>query len=146
MSSRAVTSSSMTRTQSAVGEWRPSDKLVELLACAFDPLQAGNAHFNLHRLGARSHTYFEIMYGLRTDALNAGVPTDRPVLAPYYQDGKRTAAFCELFDDKGFPSAKLREEKQRSFAMSLGMATGDTTDPTHFQANFGLVHEESSYG
>ena len=44
------------------------------------------------------------------------------------------------------PTAKLREEKQRSFAMSLGMATGDTTDPAHFQANFGLVHEESRYG
>ncbi len=44
------------------------------------------------------------------------------------------------------PSSKLREEKQRSFAMSLGMATGDTTDPAHFQANFGLVHEESRYG
>lgn len=44
------------------------------------------------------------------------------------------------------PSSKLREAKQRSFAMSLGMATGDTTDPAHFQANFGLVHEESRYG
>jgi hypothetical protein len=44
------------------------------------------------------------------------------------------------------PAAKLREDKQRSFAMSLGLATGDTTDPTHFQANFGLVHEESRYG
>jgi hypothetical protein len=49
---------------------------------------------------------------------------------------------------KGMTSstAKLREEKQRSFAMSLGMATGDTADPAHFQANFGLVHEESRYG
>src|SRR5262245_59584811 len=33
MSSRAVASSSMTRTQSAMGEWRPSES-VELLACA----------------------------------------------------------------------------------------------------------------
>jgi predicted GNAT superfamily acetyltransferase len=50
---------------------------LELIAWAFDPLQAGNAHFNLGRLGARSHTYIENMYGLRTDSLNAGVPTDR---------------------------------------------------------------------
>jgi predicted GNAT superfamily acetyltransferase len=53
---------------------------LELIAWAFDPLQAGNAHFNLGRLGARSHTYIENMYGTRTDALNAGVPTDRLIV------------------------------------------------------------------
>jgi predicted GNAT superfamily acetyltransferase len=53
---------------------------LELLAWAFDPLQAGNAHFNLGRLGARSHTYVENMYGNRSDTLNAGVPTDRLIV------------------------------------------------------------------
>ena len=53
---------------------------LEPIAWAFDPLQAGNAHFNLGRLGARSHTYIENMYGTRTDALNAGVPTDRLIV------------------------------------------------------------------
>ncbi len=48
-----------------------------LIAWAFDPLQAGNAHFNLTRLGARAGRYIDNMYGERTDALNAGVPTDR---------------------------------------------------------------------
>jgi predicted GNAT superfamily acetyltransferase len=47
------------------------------IAWAFDPLQAGNAHFNLARLGASCGRYVENMYGERTDALNAGVPTDR---------------------------------------------------------------------
>ena len=47
------------------------------IAWAFDPLQAGNAHFNLARLGATAGRYIENMYGERTDALNAGVPTDR---------------------------------------------------------------------
>ena len=36
-----------------------------------------SAHFNLARLGASAGHYVENMYGLRTDALNAGVPTDR---------------------------------------------------------------------
>jgi hypothetical protein len=40
------------------------------------------------------------------------------------------------------PDAKLREQKQRSFALAQGFAIGDTSDPRHFQANFGLVHEE----
>ena len=43
----------------------------------FDPLQAGNAHFNLRRLGATARRYVENMYGPRTDDLNRGVPTDR---------------------------------------------------------------------
>ncbi len=50
---------------------------IDVIAWAFDPLQAGNAHFNLARLGASAGRYIENMYGERTDALNAGVPTDR---------------------------------------------------------------------
>ena len=50
---------------------------ISLIAWAFDPLQAGNAHFNLARLGATAGRYIDNMYGERTDALNAGVPTDR---------------------------------------------------------------------
>jgi predicted GNAT superfamily acetyltransferase len=50
---------------------------IERIAWAFDPLQAGNAYFNLTRLGARAVRYVENMYGARTDRLSAGVPTDR---------------------------------------------------------------------
>jgi predicted GNAT superfamily acetyltransferase len=50
---------------------------LDFIAWAFDPLQAGNAYFNLHRLGATASRYIEDMYGPRTDALNTGVPTDR---------------------------------------------------------------------
>jgi predicted GNAT superfamily acetyltransferase len=51
-----------------------------LLAWAFDPLQAGNAHFNLAKLGVTSRRYVQDMYGPRTDALNAGAPTDRLIV------------------------------------------------------------------
>ncbi len=50
---------------------------IEWIAWAFDPLQAGNARFNLDKLGAICRRYVENMYGPRTDALNAGTPTDR---------------------------------------------------------------------
>jgi predicted GNAT superfamily acetyltransferase len=50
---------------------------IDCIAWAFDPLQAGNAHFNLARLGASACRYIDNMYGERTDTLNAGVPTDR---------------------------------------------------------------------
>ncbi|WP_250847131.1 hypothetical protein [Aquisphaera insulae] len=52
---------------------------VERIAWAFDPLQAGNAHFNLERLGARIRRYVDNMYGPRTDEINAGAPTDRVI-------------------------------------------------------------------
>ena len=50
------------------------------LAWSFDPLQAGNARFNLDRLGATATRYVEDMYGRRSDALNAGAPTDRLIV------------------------------------------------------------------
>jgi len=50
---------------------------VEQICWAFDPLQSGNAYFNLARLGASAVRYVENMYGERTDRLNAGAPTDR---------------------------------------------------------------------
>ncbi len=50
---------------------------LDCLAWAFDPLQAGNAHFNLDRLGATASKYVEDMYGRRSDALNANASTDR---------------------------------------------------------------------
>ena len=45
------------------------------IAWAFDPLQAGNAHFNLSRLALGA--ILANMYGERSDRLNAGVPSDR---------------------------------------------------------------------
>ena len=48
-----------------------------LVSWSFDPLQAGNANFNLHRLGAFCRTYYVDFFGPRTDALNAGLETDR---------------------------------------------------------------------
>lgn len=48
-----------------------------LVAWTYDPLQAGNANFNLHKLGAFGRTYEVNFYGARTDALNAGLDTDR---------------------------------------------------------------------
>jgi predicted GNAT superfamily acetyltransferase len=63
---------------------------LHLIAWAFDPLQAGNAHFNLGRLGASVGRYIDNMYGDRTDALNAGVPTDRVIAEWELDEGSRS--------------------------------------------------------
>lgn len=50
---------------------------IPCLCWAFDPLQAGNARFNLEKLGATCGRYIENMYGFRSDALNRDATTDR---------------------------------------------------------------------
>jgi predicted GNAT superfamily acetyltransferase len=50
---------------------------IPCIAWAFDPLQAGNARFNLEKLGATSGRYVVNMYGPRSDALNRNTSTDR---------------------------------------------------------------------
>ncbi len=43
----------------------------------FDPLQRGNANFNLNRLGATSQIYHINFYGEMRDGINVGLPSDR---------------------------------------------------------------------
>jgi predicted GNAT superfamily acetyltransferase len=62
---------------------------LESVVWAFDPLQAGNAAFNLAVLGATSRTYEVDLYGSRSDALNAGLDTDR-LLAEWPTHGDRS--------------------------------------------------------
>jgi predicted GNAT superfamily acetyltransferase/predicted GIY-YIG superfamily endonuclease len=47
------------------------------IAWTFDPLQRGNAHFNLHLLGASANVYHVDFYGEMSDGINAGLPSDR---------------------------------------------------------------------
>lgn len=49
----------------------------EQIRWTFDPMQAGNANFNLCVLGAIAPKITENMYGVYDDALNPGLPTDR---------------------------------------------------------------------
>lgn len=50
---------------------------LDLMTWTFDPLQAINAHLNLSRLGAIARRYSRDVYGEMTDALNAGMASDR---------------------------------------------------------------------
>ena len=50
---------------------------VELIEWTFDPLQAVNAHLNLHRLGAIASVYQPDLYGEMDSPLMQGTPTDR---------------------------------------------------------------------
>ena len=54
---------------------------IRVVAWTFDPLVARNAWFNLAKLGARATAYLEDFYGPMTDAINAGMASDRLLLA-----------------------------------------------------------------
>lgn len=72
------------------------------MAWAFDPLQAGNARFNLVTLGATAGRYVDDMYGRRTDALNAGAPTDR-LIAVWETDPAATPRPGPAVDPRELP-------------------------------------------
>src|SRR5215216_6823231 len=66
---------------------------VRVVAWTFDPLVARNAWFNLARLGALPTAYLEDFYGPMTDAINAGMASDR-LLLTWELDAPAVAAAC----------------------------------------------------
>jgi predicted GNAT superfamily acetyltransferase len=51
------------------------DRRIDSIHWTFDPLVRRNAHFNLHKLGARAVAYLPDFYGQMTDGINAGDTT-----------------------------------------------------------------------
>jgi predicted GNAT superfamily acetyltransferase len=86
---------------------------LDFIAWAFDPLQAGNARFNLDRLGAISRRFVEDMYGRRSDALNANATTDRLIVEWSTEPGGSTrneiepAELPRLIEIQDRPIAKV---------------------------------------
>ncbi len=58
-------------------EWALAHGFTEI-RWTYDPLQRGNANFNLHRLGATAKLYHVNFYGVMADSINhADLPSDR---------------------------------------------------------------------
>lgn len=64
------------RLKQAQAEWGRAAGYREI-HWTFDPLQAGNANFNLNMLGATSSRYYVNFYGTMNDAINRGIDSDR---------------------------------------------------------------------
>lgn len=63
-----------------------------VIAWTFDPLQRGNANFNMHLLKATSTSYQVNFYGAMTDGINKGMPSDRMEATWVLADEAVTAA------------------------------------------------------
>lgn len=77
----------------------------KVIAWTFDPLQRGNANFNLRHLGAIATFYHENLYGVMNDDINRGMPSDR-LEATWILDDERVkarAAGQTLPDDSAIP-------------------------------------------
>jgi predicted GNAT superfamily acetyltransferase len=100
---------------------RARDMGLERVAWAFDPLQASNAAFNLAVLGATCARYEVDMYGVRTDALNAGLATDRLVAEWSTSEDRRAAQWSDAPDllqvvdgaPRGIDAVQFRAERVR---------------------------------
>ena len=68
------------------------EKGYDLVTWTYDPLQAPNARLNLSKLGAIVRTYVPDYYGAMSDAINAGLPSDRFVVEWHLQSARVIAA------------------------------------------------------
>lgn len=95
----------------------------------FDPLQRGNANFNLRHLGATTSIYHTDYYGIMTDAINHSLPSDR-VEASWNLTSRRVAALAE----RKQISPTLRKISQGEFVLKsnggMPVTTPINTDST----------------
>jgi chorismate synthase len=88
---------------------------LDLMTWTFDPLEARNAYFNLHKLGVISRTYKENVYGELDDSLNRGLPSDRLLVewwlhAPPAPNRSALDGVTILADIDGRPSLRLEPD------------------------------------
>jgi predicted GNAT superfamily acetyltransferase len=69
---------------------------IDLIEWTFDPLEIGNAHFNIVRLGTVARRFVANQYGISSSPLHAGLPTDR-LVAEWWISSPRVRA---LLDDR----------------------------------------------
>ena len=78
---------------------------IDLVEWTFDPLQLGNANFNINHLGAVVREYLPNVYGTTTSRLDSGLPTDRLVAEWWIRD----ARVEQILDGRPFqPAAEAR--------------------------------------
>jgi len=85
------------------------DRDLDLIEWTFDPLQLGNANFNINHLGAVVREYLPNVYGTTTSRLDSGLPTDRLVAEWWIRDSRvqRVLDGCPLKPTVGARNIRL---------------------------------------
>ncbi len=92
----------------------------------FDPLQRGNANFNLHRLGASASSYYVNYYGQMDDAINRQTASDRIEAVWKLRDRRvRQRAEGRELSFKKKPTDTWALGAQRGEPVSYSLPSGD---------------------
>lgn len=100
-----------------------------VITWTFDPLEAGNANFNLVKLGAVARVYLPNHYGQMNDRLNRGLPSDR-LLAEWWVGGEAAGPEPVEVEDAApvvFLAARTREDGFAEPATGSAAAPGPGT-------------------
>ena len=98
---------------------------IAVIEWTFDPLQHGNANFNINHLGAIVRRYLPNFYGTSSSPLHANLPTDR-IVAEWRLTSKRVAA--HISGHPAYPAAdafrvslpnKLTELRREGSSLAL---------------------------
>jgi predicted GNAT superfamily acetyltransferase len=81
---------------------------IDFVQWTFDPLQIKNAYFNLVRLGAITRRYVANMYGIVSNQLQTGLPTDRLVAEWHLSSARVRRAIAERPASRRAPAARAR--------------------------------------
>lgn len=109
----------------------------DLITWTYDPLEATNAHLNLHRLGGVARRFLPNYYGTMSDALNAGLPSDRLWLE-WHLGGERVARLARAgaapgTGDEPDASPPAAAPDQPPAALAVDRTTGPWPTPLPFR-------------
>ena len=79
---------------------------IDLVEWTFDPLQAGNAHFNFSKLGVVAAEYLRDVYGQSDSPLHKGTPTDRLVAEWHLRDPRVLEKLRETAASAALPTGE----------------------------------------
>ncbi len=97
-----------------------------VMAWTFDPMQAGNANFNMRRLGATARVYYVNHYGKMQDDLNAGLASDR-LEAQWVLDDKRVVELAR--GDQARPRTPISDTVKLVYADDDGALQCEAPTP-----------------
>lgn len=82
-----------------------------LIVWTYDPLESVNAYLNLHNLKGIARTYLENHYGMMSDSLNEGMPSDRFLVEWWINSGHVAKDRSKIAKEVNNPFVKTRVDR-----------------------------------
>jgi predicted GNAT superfamily acetyltransferase len=115
---------------------------LDVMTWTFDPLEARNAYFNLHKLGATSRSYREDFYGPMQDELNRDLPSDRLLVEWNLRSADRSGGHGE----ERYPAATpvtILYDRENTPELHLELASADQSIAIHVPADIQILKRDA---